>query len=114
MSPSQISLRGSVTLVYAIVAVSLVVLTGWAGQISLGQFAIAGLGATVTGDLVSKTGADLLFALIAGAAAGMLVAVLVGLPAPPGRGPFLSGTTPAVALPPSTFALQPANFRGLI
>ena len=114
LSPSQISLLGSVTLVYAIVAVSLVVLTGWAGQISLGQFAIAGLGATVTGDLVSRTGADLLFALIAGAAAGTVVALLIGLPALRVRGLFLGVTTLAFAVPLSTFALNPANFSGLI
>ncbi|HEU5447892.1 MAG TPA: branched-chain amino acid ABC transporter permease, partial [Acidimicrobiia bacterium] len=112
--PSQISLLGSVTLVYGIVAVSLVVLTGWAGQISLGQFAIAGLGATVTGDLVSKTGADLLFSLLAGSAAGMLVALLIGLPALRVRGLFLGVTTLAFAVPLSTFVLNPANFGDLI
>jgi branched-chain amino acid transport system permease protein len=114
MSPSQISLLGSVTLVYAVVAVSLVVLTGWAGQISLGQFAIAGLGATVCGDLVSKTGADLLFSLLAGSAAGMVVAVVIGLPALRVRGLFLGVTTLAFAVPLSTFVLNPANFAGLI
>jgi branched-chain amino acid transport system permease protein len=114
MSPSQISLLGSVTLVYAIVAISLVVLTGWAGQISLGQFAIAGLGATVAGDLVSRTGADLLFALVAGSVAGMLIAVLIGLPALRVRGLFLGVTTLAFAVPLSTFALNPANFGNLI
>ena len=114
MSPSQISLLGSVTLVYAVVALSLVVLTGWAGQISLGQFAIAGLGATVCGDLVSKTGADLLFSLLAGSAAGMLVAVLIGLPALRVRGLFLGVTTLAFAVPLSTFVLNPANFADLI
>jgi branched-chain amino acid transport system permease protein len=114
LSPSQISLLGSVTLVYAIVAISLVVLTGWAGQISLGQFAIAGLGAVVAGDLVSRTGADLLFALLAGAAAGMLVAVLIGLPALRVRGLFLGVTTLAFAVPLSTFALNPATFGDLI
>ena len=35
----------SLTLCYCIVGVSLVVLSGWAGQISLGQFAFAGIGA---------------------------------------------------------------------
>ena len=113
-SPSQVSLLGSVTLVYAIVALSLVVLTGWAGQISLGQFAIAGLGATVTGDLVAKTGADLLFALLAGAGAGLLTALLVGLPALRVRGLFLGVTTLAFAVPLSSFALNPANFPNLI
>ena len=114
LSPSQISLLGSVTLVYAIVAISLVVLTGWAGQISLGQFAIAGLGAVVAGDLVSKTGADLLFALLAGSAAGMVIAVLIGLPALRVRGLFLGVTTLAFAVPLSTFALNPATFGDLI
>jgi branched-chain amino acid transport system permease protein len=91
-----------------------VVLIGWTGQISLGQFAIAGLGATVTGDLVSRTGADLLFALLAGAAAGMLAALLLGLPALRVRGLFLGVTTLAFAVPLSTFALNPANFADLI
>ena len=35
----------AVAVIYAIVGVSLVILTGWAGQISLGQFAISGVGA---------------------------------------------------------------------
>ncbi|HVW35281.1 MAG TPA: branched-chain amino acid ABC transporter permease, partial [Acidimicrobiia bacterium] len=54
------------------------------------------------------------FALIAGAAAGMLVAVLIGLPALRVRGLFLGVTTLAFAVPLSTFALNPANFSGLI
>ena len=31
-------------LVYGIIAISLVVLTGWSGNVSLGQFAFAGVG----------------------------------------------------------------------
>ena len=38
MSPSQTNL-GGLYAIYGIVGVSLVVLTGWGGQISLGQFA---------------------------------------------------------------------------
>ena len=41
----------SIMTIWAVVAVSLVVLTGWAGQISLGQFAIVGVGAIVAGNL---------------------------------------------------------------
>jgi branched-chain amino acid transport system permease protein len=33
---------------YGIIAVSLVVLTGWGGQISLGQFGLVGIGAAVS------------------------------------------------------------------
>jgi branched-chain amino acid transport system permease protein len=114
LSPSQISLLGTVTIVYGLVAVSLVVLTGWAGQISLGQFAIAGLGAVVTGDLVAKQGTDLVTAMLAGAAAGSLAALAVGLPALRIRGLFLGVTTLAFAVPLSTFLLNPSNFPSLI
>ena len=37
----------SIMAIWGLVAVSLVVLTGWAGQISFGQMALAGLGAAV-------------------------------------------------------------------
>jgi branched-chain amino acid transport system permease protein len=114
LSPSQISLIGTVTIIYALVAISLVVLTGWGGQISLGQFAIAGLGAVVAGDLIAKTGADLLIAVVGGAAAGSLTALMVGLPALRIRGLFLGVTTLAFAVPLSTFFLNPANFPHLI
>ena len=42
--------------IYAMLAVSLVVLTGWGGQISLGQFAFAGIGAALTGALLVARG----------------------------------------------------------
>jgi branched-chain amino acid transport system permease protein len=67
--------------IYGIVAVSLVVLTGWAGQISLGQFGLAAAGALVTGGLVASHNLDFFFVLGLGIAAGVVVAVLVGLPA---------------------------------
>ncbi|MGQ0844887.1 MAG: ABC transporter permease [Sporichthyaceae bacterium] len=114
MTPSQTSLLGTVTIIYGMVAISLVVLTGWAGQISLGQFAIAGLGAVVTGDLIAKAGADLIVAILGGMATGALTALLVGLPALRIRGLFLGVTTLAFAVPLSTFLLNPANFPKLV
>ena len=42
--------------IYGIVAISLVVLTGWAGQISLGQFAFVAVGAGVTAGLYVNAG----------------------------------------------------------
>jgi branched-chain amino acid transport system permease protein len=114
LTPSQTSLIGTVTIIYGMVAVSLVVLTGWAGQISLGQFAIAGLGAVVTGDLVTRAGADLFLAMLAGSATGAITALAVGLPALRIRGLFLGVTTLAFAVPLSTFLLNPANFPALV
>ena len=41
-------------LLYALVALSLTVLTGWAGQLSLGQFAFVGVGGMTTAALVRE------------------------------------------------------------
>ena len=43
---------------------SLVVLAGWAGQISLGQFALVGVGAAVTGALIVHVHLDFALALV--------------------------------------------------
>ena len=41
-------IKASAVIAFAIIGMSLVVLTGWAGQISLGQMAIVGIGAAVS------------------------------------------------------------------
>ncbi|HEX4979947.1 MAG TPA: branched-chain amino acid ABC transporter permease, partial [Acidimicrobiales bacterium] len=110
----QLNLLGSVTAVYAVVAVSLVVLTGWTGQISLGQFAIAGVGAVVAGHLLAERGADVFVAMVAAAAAGAGVALVVGLPALRIRGLFLAVTTLALAVPMSSYFLNPTYFADQI
>ena len=79
--------------IYAIVAVSLVILTGWAGQISLGHLAIVGVGASVGGKLVAAHNVDFFVALAAGVAAGAVVSVLIGLPALRLPGLYLAVTT---------------------
>lgn len=80
-----------------IVAVSLVVLSGWAGQISLGQFAFAGAGAAVAGGLATRYGLDFFLTLAAALVAGAVVAVLIGLPALRVPGLFLAVVTLAFA-----------------
>jgi len=96
----------SVVVIWAIVGVALVVLTGWAGQISLGQFALVGLGAAVAGSLSSELGADFLVSLAGGAAAGMVAALVLGLPALRLRGFFLAVTTLAFAVTTSSYVLR--------
>ena len=70
----------SLTLVFALVGISLVLLTGWAGQVSLGHFAFVGLGAFI-GTRVLGNGRSLVLALIVAGAIGALTAVAIGLPA---------------------------------
>lgn len=88
---------GGVVALFALVALSVVVLTGWAGQVSLGQFAFTAVGAVVGGSLTSRVGLPFWVAVpIASAVSGGL-AVLVGIPALRIRGLFLAVTTLAFA-----------------
>ncbi|MGQ0830350.1 MAG: branched-chain amino acid ABC transporter permease [Microthrixaceae bacterium] len=82
---------------FAIVAVSLVILTGWAGQISLGQFAIVGVGAMTAGKLYADFNFDFWATFLLGALAGAIVAVVIGLPALRVQGLFLAVSTFALA-----------------
>jgi branched-chain amino acid transport system permease protein len=99
---------GQLTLIviYAIIAVSLVVLTGWAGQISLGQFGIVGIAAATAGGLAADHNVDFFLTLFAGIGAGALVAVLIGLPALRVQGLFLAVTTLAFAQAVSGYFLN--------
>ena len=85
--------RLTVLPIFGIVAVSLVVLTGWAGQISLGQFGLVGIGAGVAGGLAAKHNIDFFAALALGAAAGVVAALIIGLPAVRIQGMYLAVTT---------------------
>ncbi|MCB9376038.1 MAG: ATP-binding cassette domain-containing protein, partial [Microthrixaceae bacterium] len=100
--------------VWAIVAVSLVVLTGWGGQISLGQFAIVGAGAIVAGNLVTRWNIDLFLVLAIATLTGALVAVLLGVPALRIKGPFLAVVTLAFAVVLDGYVLNPNVFPELI
>ena len=96
--------------IFAVVAVSMVVLMGWSGQLSLGQFAFVGVGASITGALMVHAHVDLFVAMLIAALAGALVAVAIGLPALRMPGLFLAVTTMAFAVPVSTFLLSSQRF----
>jgi branched-chain amino acid transport system permease protein len=96
----------SLIFIYAIVAVSLVILTGWVGQISLGQWALVGFGSAGAGVLVGRHGLDLFVSLLGGMALAALVAVVIGIPALRISGPFLAVTTLAFAVTSRFFFLE--------
>ncbi|MEY2402544.1 MAG: branched-chain amino acid transport system permease protein livM [Acidimicrobiaceae bacterium] len=83
----------TIGVIYAIIGVSLVVLTGWAGQISLGQFAIAGVASATAGGLAANHQVDFFVTIIVAALVGAFVAILIGLPALRIQGLFLAVTT---------------------
>ncbi len=104
--------RGTLVVIFAIVGVSLVVLTGWAGQISLGQFAFVGIGATVAGGLAANHNIDIFAALLVGGLAGALSAVIVGIPALRVQGLFLAVTTLALSVATEFYLLTEDSFFG--
>ncbi|MBW3668542.1 MAG: ABC transporter permease [Actinobacteria bacterium] len=107
-SAGAINVGGLIAL-NAITVLSLVVLTGWAGQVSLGQLAFVAVGAVAAGTL-SNTGVPFWFAVPIGAAAAGAVAVLVGLPALRIRGLFLGITTFAFAMAVNSLLSSPDHF----
>jgi ABC-type branched-subunit amino acid transport system ATPase component/ABC-type branched-subunit amino acid transport system permease subunit len=83
--------------VYALVGVSLTMLVGWGGQVSLGQFALVGAGAFLAARLGAHGLSLVLLVLVAGAL-GAVVMVAVGLPALRVRGLTLAVTTLGLAV----------------
>ncbi len=102
LSPSQTSTLAT-TVIYALVGLSLLVLTGWAGQVSLGQFGFAAVG----GYVAAVSGLPFLLALPLAALAGAVVAVLVGLPALRLQGLTLAVSTLAFAASVLAVLLNP-------
>ena len=91
-------------LVFSIAGCSLTILTGWAGQLSLGQFGFAAVGGLTTVKLVGGDGVLGLHnlpwgvAVALGVLVGAAVAVLIGLPALRIPGLYLAVTTLAFAV----------------
>ncbi|MFN2537949.1 MAG: ATP-binding cassette domain-containing protein, partial [Mycobacteriales bacterium] len=82
---------------YALVALSLCLLVGWTGQVSLGHFALVGVGAFVTARLADEH-VSLLVVLAVAGAAGAIAMVVVGLPALRVPGLSLAVTTLGLAV----------------
>jgi branched-chain amino acid transport system permease protein len=94
-------------LVYVMVGASLVVLTGWSGNISLGQWAIVGLGALVAQKMaVAPSPPDFFVVLAAAGLCGAAASVLLGLASLRVRGLLSSVTTLAFATTAAAWILQ--------
>nr|MBA3653690.1 ATP-binding cassette domain-containing protein [Actinomycetota bacterium] len=94
---NQLATTLVIILAIAIIGLSLGVVSGLAGQLSLGQIALAGVGATVSIRMANWTGSFPLAFLVAGLATAA-ASVLIGLPALRIRGLLLAVTTLAFAI----------------
>lgn len=98
------------SLIYVIIALSLLVLTGWGGQVSLGQFGFAAIG----GWAAAVSGWPFPFALLLAGMAGAVAAVLVGLPALKLRGLNLAISTLAFAVSAQALFIDPRYLGRLL
>jgi branched-chain amino acid transport system permease protein len=92
----------------AVIFVSIVAVTGYSGQVSLGQAGYAGIGALLFGHF--SNGSPELIALLGAAVAAGGVGFLTGYPAIRRRGLFLALTTFAVGTFVSRFVFQQPYF----
>jgi len=100
------------TCAIAIVLLSLVVVTGYAGQLSLAQFALAGMGAWIAARLVADHGVSFELAMVLGALGAIPIGVIVGLPALRTRGVNLAVVTLGLALVIESMVLNNAQLTG--
>lgn len=90
-------------LCFGIVGVSLTVLIGFTGQISLGHWGIAGFGGYTTAVLSARLYTPWPLAVLTGAVAGGVLALVIGLPALRIRGLYLAVATMAFHLAATSF-----------
>ncbi len=82
-----------ITLAVGVIILSIVLLTGLAGQLSLAQYAFAGFGALIAGRMVSAWGVPFLLAFVVGVLAAVPVGLIFALPAVRTRGITLAVVT---------------------
>ncbi|MEL7158415.1 MAG: hypothetical protein AAFN30_17705, partial [Actinomycetota bacterium] len=102
----------TVSLGVAIVLLSIVVLTGYAGQLSLAQYAFAGFGAYVAGRLVAVYDIPFLLALVAGVVAAVPLGLVFGLPAVRTRGINLAIVTLGLGTTMELMLFRNRNYTG--
>ena len=99
------------SMVFALLALSVVVVTGYVGQISLAQLAFAGIAGFASIKLADH-GAPFLVAAVCAALIATVVGVVVGLPASRVRGMTLAVATLAMAVAIEDLVLASIPFSG--
>jgi ABC-type branched-subunit amino acid transport system ATPase component/ABC-type branched-subunit amino acid transport system permease subunit len=95
----------------AFIALSVTVLTGLGGQLSLGQFAVAGVGAAAAVQIGSRTH-NAAIGYLAAVLAGAAISVILGLPGLRIRGPMFAVTSLAFALAANEWFLNQSWMLG--
>ncbi len=97
-------------IIYAIVGIALVMLTGWAGQVSLGQMAFVGVSGAAAGWFVTNFTNPFIGgtipAMVIGGAVGALATVIIGIPTLRARGLTFAVMSLAFALIAAQYLLN--------
>jgi branched-subunit amino acid ABC-type transport system permease component len=101
-----------VSLIMAIVALSWVIVTGYVGQISLAQLALAGVAGFMLSRLTTQWGVPFPLSALAAALAAAVVGAVVGLPALRVRGVNLAIVTMAAAIAIGSIYFTNPSFDG--
>ncbi|MGW4365828.1 ABC transporter permease subunit [Nocardia takedensis] len=108
LSGSDLRFAIITTVIFAVIGISQVVVTGYAGQVSLAQLALAGAAAFLLGPITADWGVPFPFAPLLAALIATALGVLVGLPALRIRGLTVAVVTLALA-----YAIEALWFRNL-
>ena len=101
-----------VQMVFVIILFSIVVVTGFAGQVSLAQMGFAGVGALIAGYLYSSHGWPFLLALLAGMVAVIPIGAVTALAGVRTRGVALAIVTLGLAFSLETVIFSNPQFTG--
>lgn len=110
--PTSLAIAISITLSWGIVLLSIVVLLGYTGQLSLAQFALGGVAALVAGRLVYNLGFPFIIASIVALIVVSVVGVLFALPALRSRGIDLAIVTLGLGATVAALVFSNGAFTG--
>lgn len=102
--------QAATLLATGVVTLSIWVLTGWAGQVTLGQMGFAAVGAAVGATATVTWDLDIVLGLLVTVVAGACAGLVVGLPALRFRGLLPAATTLAFGLAASGYLFDPSQF----
>ena len=108
LSANDVRVALITTLILGVIGLSQVVVTGYAGQVSLAQLALAGAAAFILGPITASWGIPFPFAPLLAALVATVLGVVVGLPALRIRGLTVAVVTLALA-----YAIEALWFRNL-
>jgi len=107
--PTEWSIALTVTFCYAIVCISVVVVTGYAGQLSLAQYVIGASGAFVSAKLMASENVPFALSFVLGIVAAMVIGLIVGIPALRTRGLNLAVVTLGIGV--AVYSLMLTNIK---